>query len=440
MLLFALASESLIFAPLMGMFLGLAYLTKSFAFLVAFLSIAAMMVFQVWFQRRKLGRVVLGGGLALVVFAAIAGPYIGALSKQKGRFDFGDSGALNYAWYVSGTDKMHIEPWMTDDFGSASVKLVHPEKQLLEHPGVYSYKAMPYGTYPDWFDPTYFHERVVPKFNAKLLFKRDVRNLVLVVRYLLNHPEAWLLLALLLVFGARLRWKNVRHEGFWLPMVALGVAMWCIYGMVNVEERYVTLAYLVIVLPLFAMLTVRESESTWQHNVAAAMIALFAFLAVGETLRTALENRRYESGSVPVPYYSAQIFGAAKGLVAIGVNPGDEIACVGTTACLHDPYWQRLAGVRVLTEIYNPVDKDLIEQLNGLPNRQQVYDVIKGEGAKVLVGYFDPGEMTGQASLGWIRLGETDYFALPLNLNAANTLQPATVTEKPWTPKMEVAP
>ena len=46
MLLQSLATESLVFAPLMGLFFGLAYLTKSFAFLIALLTIALMVVFQ----------------------------------------------------------------------------------------------------------------------------------------------------------------------------------------------------------------------------------------------------------------------------------------------------------------------------------------------------------------------------------------------------------
>ncbi len=439
MLMQALASESLIFAPLMGLFLGLAYLSKSFAFLIAFLSIAVMMLFQVWLQRRKLTRVFTGGALAFVVFAAVAGPYIAALSKQKGRFDFGDSGALNYAWYVSGTDKMHLEPWMTGDFGSASVHLVHPEKQLLAQPGVYSYRAEPYGTYPDWFDPTYFNERIIPKFNAIRLLHRDTRNLVLVVRYLFNHPEAWLLFLLLLLLGARVRIKGWRQQGFWLPAVALGLAMWLIYGLVNIEERYVTLAYLVVVLPLFAMLRTRpDSDANSQRNLANALVVLLAFLALGEGLRVALDERRLASISVPKPWYSPQIYGTAYGLAAIGVHPGDEIACIGTTACLHDPYWQRLAGVRVTTEVYNPRDQHLEEQLDGLPNHQQVYDLVKSQGAKVLVAYFDPGSMTGRTpgSQGWVRLGETNYYALPLNL----TVPQSTPVQLPWTPKVDVAP
>jgi hypothetical protein len=425
MMLRALATESLVYAPWMGLFLGLAYLTKSFAFLVAMLAIGVMVVFQAWLQARRLARVIAGGLLAAAVFAAVAGPYVAALSKQKGRFDFGDSGALNYAWYVSGTEKFHIEPWMTDKFGSASVTLKHPETQLLAQPGIYSYRAQPYGTYPAWFDPTYFHERIVPKFNAKRLLHRDIRNVVLVFRYVLNHPEAPVLLVLLLVFGGRFRFGSWRR-GFWVPMVVLGLAMVVIYGLVNIEERYVTLAYLLIVLPVFAalrspgmVLGEDAGSSRWRPVVGTAMVTLLAFLALGETLRVALDARRSESSEgLPAAWYSPSIYGAATALNALGVGHGDEIACMGTIACLNDPYWMRVADVRVETEVFNPDAKHLLEEFEGLPNRQQVYDVLKKQGAKVVVASFDPGAMTcgSAAAAGWVRLGETNFYAYPLTI------------------------
>ncbi len=477
MLLQSLATTSLVYAPLLGLFLGLAYLAKSFAFVVALLCIAGMTVFQLWVQRRRPGRVAAAGGLALLVFAALAGPYVAALSRQKHRFDFGDSGALNYAWYVSGTVKMHLEPWMKSDFGSARVKLIHPEAQLLAHPGVYSYRAEAYGTYPAWFDPAYFHERIAPVFSARRLLRRDLRNLVLSLRYLLNHPEAWILLALLLVCGARLGLPGVcggradwRSNAFSLPPLLLGVAIWGIYALVNVEERYVTLAYLAIVLPLFAALDsapagpadsrigslVRGAEdssarvaassgssalrrtdsaltaSSWQRRSATAMVALLAFLALGESLRIALEERRDQSAAgLPAAWYSPRIFAAARGLNALGVGSGDAIACMGTIACLNDPYWMRLADVRVLTEVYNPDPTHLLEEFQGLPNRQQVLQVLKAQGAKVVVAAFDPGSMTGRtpASEGWIRLGDSDLYAFPLNLPPPSSAAPVSL---PW--------
>jgi hypothetical protein len=180
-------------------------------------------------------------------------------------------------------------------------------------------------------------------------------------------------------------------------------------------------------------------EAKARNYAAAALVALLAFLALGETLRTALDERRNASGNLQQPWYSPEIYGAAKGLQAMGVQPGDEIACIGTTACLHDPYWQRIAGVRMVTEVYNPDDAHLMQQLQGLPNREQVYATVKAEGAKVLVAAFDPGEMNASepASAGWKRLGETRFYALPLNLPVQQVETPAT---RPWTPMIEVAP
>ncbi|HEY4011607.1 MAG TPA: hypothetical protein VGM11_15740 [Acidobacteriaceae bacterium] len=424
MLLNALATESLAYAPLMGLFFGLAYLTKSFAFVVALLSIALLAVYQLWLQRRALKRVIANAALALIVFGCIAGPYIAALSHQKHRFDFGDSGGLNYAWYSGGVEKMHLEPWMKSSFGPATVHLIHPEQQLLAQPGIYSYRAESYGTYPDWFDTTFFNERITPHLNAPVLLRRDARNAVLILRYLFNHPEAWILLILLLAFGARLRFGNWRRDNFWLPMLLLGLAMWVLYAIVNVEERYVTLAYLVVILPIFAALRTPAPEadefgttpSAWLPSASTAMIALLAFLAAGESLRLALEQRRFET-ALPHPWYNPEEFGAAHALQQLGVQPGDEIACMGTQACLNQNYWARLAGVRILTEVYNP-NGNLFEQWAGLPNRAQVLDLLRSQNAKVLVAQFDPAEFdpASAAAQGWIRLDDTTLYALPITL------------------------
>jgi 4-amino-4-deoxy-L-arabinose transferase-like glycosyltransferase len=451
-LLNALATESLIYAPLMGLFFGLAYLTKSFAFVVAVLSIGVMFLFQLRLQRRALTRVLTNAVLALVVFGAVAGPYIAALSHQKHRFDFGDSGALNYAWYVGGVEKMHLEPWMTSSFGPATVHLIHPEQQLLAAPGIYSYRTEPYGTYPDWFDTTYFNERIIPHLNPSVLLHRDARNAVLVIRYLFNHPEAWILLALLIALGARLRFGNWRRDNFWLPMILVGLAMWMLYGLVNVEERYVTLAYLAILLPIFAVLRVPQPEadefgttpSSWLPSAATAMIVLLAFLAAGESLRLALEQRRYET-PLPHPWYNAEMFGAAQSLQQLGVQPGDEVACMGGYACLNQNYWARLAGVRILTEVYNP-NPNLFEQWAGLPNRAQVLDILRQQDAKVLVAQFDPASLGDDpaAAQGWIRLDGTDLYAYPLTLR--DTLTPganiplSTSATLPWNTTREGGP
>ena len=441
MMMNALATESFVYVPLMGLFFGLAYLTKSFAFLIALLSIGVLFVFQLWLQRRAFARALTNAALAFIVFGIVAGPYIAALSHQKHRFDFGDSGSLNYAWYAGGVEKMHLEPWMKSGFGPASVHLVHPEQQLLASPGVYSYRAEPYGTYPDWFDTSFFNERIIPHLDAPVLVRRDARNAVLVVRYLFNHPEAWILLALLFALGARLRFCSWRRDNFWVPMIFVGVVMWFLYGLVNVEERYVTLAYLVILMPLFAALRARAPEAdeigstpaAWLPSAATAMIVLLAFLAAGESIRLTLEQRRIESG-LPHPWYNAEMFGAAHALQQMGVQAGDQVACMGYYACLNNNYWARLDDVRILTEIYNP-NQNLFEQWAGLPNRARVLDVLRGQGAKVLVAQFAPGAVAAglPAAQGWVRLDDTDLYAYPLSVRDTLKAGARTTTSSPAT-------
>ena len=174
------------------------------------------------------------------------------------------------------------------------------------------------------------------------------------------------------------------------------------------------------------------------------MIVLLAFLAAGESLRTALDQRRYET-SLPHPWYNAEMFGAAQSLQQLGVRPGDEVACMGGYACLNQNYWARLAGVRILTEVCNP-NGELFRQWAGLPNRTQVLDILRAEDAKVLVAQFDPASLGDDpaAAQGWIRLDGTDLYAYPLALR--DTLTPdarttsSTPTTLPWKTTREGGP
>jgi len=419
-LLIHLATNRLRYAALMGLALGCAYLTKSFAFVFAFLCILVLAGFRWLWLRNEFTRTIPAAAVALVCFGLVAGPYVAALSHQKGRLDFGDSGSLNYAWYVGGTEKMHLEPDMTASFGSAEVHLKHPEQQLLHSPPIYSYAQLPYGTYPAWFDTTYWNDQIKPRFRLRDDIPRASRNLVLVGRYLFNHPEALLLLALLTLLGARLTlaWKPGKPKAFWLVPLLLGVLIWGIYAIVNTEERYVTVAYLTIILTLFTTLRIPQTHSAASTlgPVASALILLLALLALGESLRAVLEDRRQLSvANSPGGWYSPTMTRTAEGLQALGVRPGDTVACVGFTACLGEFYWARLAQVRILTEIYDP-ETPVPFFLANLPNRDQAIEVVRAQGAKVLVADFGNASISDPALRDWHQLGDTTYYALPLNL------------------------
>jgi hypothetical protein len=423
-----LATSQLRYAALMGIVFGMAYLTKSFAFLFTLACVASLVAFRWLWQRHSLARIAAAAALSLLCFVAVAGPYIAALSKQKGHFDFGDSGTLNYAWYVGGTEKMHLQNGHPELYGSSEVHLKHPNQVLVTSPLVVSYKQLPYGTYPDWFDASYWNDQIKTHMNPKGELHAIKRNVELTVRYLLNHPETLALFAVLLLLGARPDLcRRFTGNGFWVVPLLLGIAIWMIYGMVNVEERYVTIGYIVVIVPLFAALRPKDpARSEFLSASTSALVVFLTFLAIGESVRITLDLRRHLSGAQsPGGWYDPEIFPAARALNDLGVGPGDTIACIGTRACLYDHYWARLAGVRILTEVYQP-EPHLYASLADLPNREEAIEAARREGARVLVGYFSPGTMTGATPLtaGWRQLGGTPFYALPLNLTNQTPVTP----------------
>jgi len=415
-----LATTHLHYAALMGLALGLAYLTKSFAFVFTFACILALASFRLFWQRHAPARITAAVLVVLASFTIVAGPYITALSIQKGHFDFGDSGNLNYAWFISGTERMHLQPGNASQ-GVAEVHLKHPEQQLLQTPAIFSYKRLPYGTYPDWFDPSFWNDRIKTHRNTRLEITVIGQCFVRFLRYLSNHPESWLLLFLLFLLGARLGldWRPT-NNAFWIAPFLLGVVVLCIYGTIHIEDRYISVGMLAILLSLFATLRVVPSDQTVATCTAASAGALLlALLAVGGSARSVGELRRnLISAHSSAGWYNPEIFRAAHALNDLGVNPGDSVACIGARACLNDHYWARLAGVRILTEIYEPATP-LYSAFVAMPNRDQAIDVVRREGAKVLVGSFSPGLMakTSPVSAGWRQLDESSFFFLPLNLS-----------------------
>ena len=124
----------------------------------------------------------------------------------------------------------------------------------------------------------------------------------------------------------------------------------------------------------------------------------------------------FSAAGVPGGWYSPNQQHAADALRSMGLQPGDAVACVGGVACLSDQYWARLAGVRILTEIYDPMTP-AYEFLEGLPNRDEAIAVVRAQGAKVLVADFGGAPATGDPALqGWQQLGDSTLYELPLNV------------------------
>lgn len=402
-----------------GLCFGLAYWVKS----VTFPLFLAAFVLTAWSLLRrptvKLRCAALGLAAFALVFAAIAGPYIAALSHQKHRFTTGDSGGLNYAWYVDNADRFELEPGQPSRYGLASGSFKHTSTQLLATPRVYYYGPsaaapglvlMPVST-PQWFDPSYWDEGLRPHFHLGAQLRTIKNNLVTVGQYALMRPQLGLLGLALILLGLRWRRRDFGRLAL-APVLLLLAAQMGLYLLVLTEARYVGVAVLLGLVVSLPFLRLPEETgtglSTIQHAAGMVAVLFCAFVlaaAYPESLRS-LKLEKKDEGRANGAYNRAT-FTAAEDLAATpGIRPGDTVACFGEAACRDDPYWARLAGISMRTEIYEEQDP-LSVWLHA--DQAVLLATVRATGAKAIVANFGPVACPPPE---WHRLGTGHYFAL----------------------------
>jgi hypothetical protein len=91
----------------------------------------------------------------------------------------------------------------------------------------------------------------------------------------------------------------------------------------------------------------------------------------------------------------------AQGLSRLGIRPGDEISVLGRSL---DCYYARLAGVRIVAQIWE--DPDQILGLSA-PKVHQVLTELKQIGVKALLSRDKPGFVNDE---GWRAIPRTDVY------------------------------
>ena len=143
---------------LLGAVLGFGYLAKAPVFPLAFLFFAiAWILVGDW--RKAAPRVV----AAILIFLAVSAPWFIALSRAKGRFTFGDSGSVNYVFFVN-----HAGPaWYFQNLGTAGGHYTHRARKIFDAPPIYEFATPLKGTEPIWYDPSYWADGAVPRVSLK---------------------------------------------------------------------------------------------------------------------------------------------------------------------------------------------------------------------------------------------------------------------------------
>jgi hypothetical protein len=372
-----------------GGILGIAYLAKAVMFPLAFVFLGCAL-----FAARPIRQTIPRAALALAVFVLVGAPFMTALYKQKGRVTYGDVGMIAYAEFVNGASR-YIH-WQGGPPGTGMP--VHATRMLRAEPPVFEFGTPIQGTYPPWYDPSYWYEGVSNKFilrNQLSAVYYTIEESVGILPYMAGLFVGFLGMALF-AQAHGYSWRNlVSYWPIWVPAAAaLGI-----YSLVYVEARFVVPFFALIWLALFAGLRFPQSQ-TARALVASLALAIALTSCAGISW---LAGRALFRTLHPKPFVNWEV---AQGLEKLGIRPGEEVGSIGSGL---DAYWAHLAGVRIVVEV--PIWGSPRFWSSDAKSQSEVFADFAEAGARIVVSDQRPPMISSE---GWQEIGATGYFVHPV--------------------------
>jgi hypothetical protein len=367
-----------------GAVLGLGYLAKAPMFPLAFVFLVCGFL-PVSSDRRAWTRAT----LAVVVFLIIAAPLAVCLSMAKGRMTFGDSGRINYAEFVNGAPKyVH---WEGEPPGTGIP--AHPQRRLLGEPPVYEFAAPIGGSYPPWYDPSYWYEGIKPHFSLKgqLMALYRTTSSYLRIFSVTGTLYAVFVTLFFLVRKSGSWGGGWREEKFvWIPLAAA----FGMYALVHVEPRFVGGFGLMLLMRLLAGVRFAKPAGQGALSGLASVIILAPALAIvfstGENLKDMARPATFEQWEV------------ARGLHEMGIPQGSDLGSIGTGL---GAYWAHLAGARIIAEIPDNEQPRFVAA--DAARRQQILALFSSVGAGAVI---TRNAAAANPADGWRQIPGTHYF------------------------------
>jgi 4-amino-4-deoxy-L-arabinose transferase-like glycosyltransferase len=384
----------------LGLALGLGYLAKA-----PMLPLALVFLATTLFAAPRLPKAVPRVLAATAALSVVSAPWIVALSLVQGRPTFGASARLNYAWQIDGTAMVHWQGDSPPGLGTPT----HPERKIFSEPAVYEFSTPIQGTYPPWFDPTYWNEGLTPRFEMRNQLKILGRSARIYCELFLKGGLGAIALILFAAVGPaqRRRWSRWFGQAWFLLVPALaGMAM---YAPVHVEMRYVGAFIVVYWATILTGIRLPDSPRPVRFARALMAIPIVSLLAI-----TLIFNARYLREDVR--RVSKVNWSVAQWLSGTGIRPGDRTALMGFG---REAYWARLAGVRIVAEM--PAENSDRFWSADFALRSQVIGAFARTGAQVIIAEKVP---PSAPLAGWSRIDKTDYYAYRLQEPAGSINRP----------------
>ena len=379
-------------AALFGAVLGIAYLAKTAMLFLGFVLLATMLAGQ-WKHRACLRP----AGIAMLASLLVTAPFIIAISLSYHRFTFGDAGQLNLAYSVNNETPMHRH-WQGDE--ATHIKPLHSTRKLLSWPEVYEFGTPIAGTYPVWFDPTYWWEGADERMHPIPELKTFIKYIVKIARLQMSDMSLMTIVTLFaLLLSDRICdfWRKLRK--LWPILLPAGSAF-LVYALVYWEPRYTIGQAAAIWGALILSLSIADKRLKVKVLRAAAVtLTVMVVYSVFHTFIMDYKSERRWAEQVTV----------AEQLRSMGIEPGDRVALIG------DGFWEswaRLDRVTIVAEVpqQNMKSGDSAAAFwnSDAESQQTVLNVLKSTGTKAVIA------STSSKVLpqGWISVSRTDHSVL----------------------------
>jgi hypothetical protein len=401
-------SKSWVTFGFLGLVLGTGYLVKAPMFPLAFVFTAVAML-----SLRNLRLAALRGLIAILMFILVAAPFIGALSMTKGRLTFGDSARLNYALDIHNVSLRHWQGTWPPGVGAPK----HATRKIQGTPPVYEFGSPVAGTYPPWYDPSYWNEGMSPSLNLRKQVEVFFSNIGIYLNLFINNSQAGIMVGFLILLLANRRgWFQIGEIAKQWTLLIPALAAFSMYSFVHVYTRFV--GAFVVLLWLGVGSSVRLTDTRDSKNlvsyVCVSMVTLLLMsIAVVTAPKVYSTVRELLQGADPSAHLHWRV---AEGLSRLGVQPGDKVALLGDGTYKFGAYWSRLARVKVVAEVLTR-DVDEFLAANDVVKSGVIGTVLQ-TGATAIVAYDVPNYF---AKNGWRRLEKTHYFVYLIDNQRSET-------------------
>ncbi len=352
----------------LGTILALAYLAKAPLFMLAFVFLLSPLL--VCAIKPRMTSFTIG----LFAFLVISSLYVMAISSQKGHFTIGTAGKLNYAWKVNPDQRMipgmH---WQGGPEGSGVP--THPTRKVHDSPAVFEFAQPVGGTYPPWYDPSFWMEGLTSQFNVKRQVTIIIRNSIF---YLKTFGPAGLLALFLLIPGRNAGEIFVALRRASVLMIPALAALFLL--MLTTDFTEATYApqpktrmpgpFFVL---LFCGLAGNPIAASVKRDRVRALLVAMTLLVVTATTAYDVVLDHMDAGA-QTQSRNLLIAETVKGM---GIKPGDPVAIIGKE--FRHIYWARLAKVRIVAEVPWPGDSWTQEQ------ETRVMQILRQTGAVAVV-------------------------------------------------------